>query len=85
MWQRGFPLPLTRQRRKVYLESEWNLLEEELSSSAVVVVVVAVVAEVLGSAVAEVAPSASGGDLSAPCSGSGDAPHEPAISKIKLG
>ena len=54
-------------------------------SSAVVVVVVAVVAEVLGSAVAEVAPSASGGDLSTPCSGSGDAPHEPAISKIKLG
>ena len=42
-----------------------------------------VVAVVLGSAVAEVAPSASGGDLSALCSGSGGAPHEPVFLKIK--
>ena len=48
-------------------------------SSAVAVVA----AEVLGSAVAEVAPSTSGGDLSALCSGSGGAPHEPVFSKIK--
>jgi hypothetical protein len=47
------------------------------------VVVAAVVAEVLGFAAAEVAPSASGGDLSAPCSGPGGAPHEPGISKVK--
>ena len=45
--------------------------------------VAVVVAEVLGSAVAEVAPSASGGDLSALCSDSGGAPHEPVFSKIK--
>lgn len=52
-----------------------------MSSSAVAVVA----AEVLGSAVAEVVPSTSGGDLSALCSGSGGAPHEPVFSKIKIG
>ena len=71
MRQRGFPLPLRRQRRKVCLELEWSFLEE--GSAAVEVVV----AEVLGFAAAGVVPSASGGGLSALCSGSGDAQHEP--------
>ena len=70
MWQQGFPLPSRRQWREACLESEWSFLEE----SAVVVVVAA---EVLSFAAAGVVPSASGGGLSALCSGSGDAPHEP--------
>lgn len=70
MQQRGFPLPLRRQRRKVCLELEWSFLEESVA-------VEVAVAEVLGFAAAGVVPSASGGGLSAPCSGSGDAQHEP--------
>lgn len=78
--QQGFPLP---SRRRVCLESEWNFLEEVLSSWAAVVVVVvtAVAAGVLGFAAAEAVPSASGGGLSALCSGSVDAPHEPIIKR----
>ena len=51
------------------------------SLAAVVVVVSAVAAGVLGFAAAEAVPSASGGGLSALCSGSTDAPHEPIIKR----
>lgn len=64
---------------KVCLESEWSSLVEE---SAVVVAVVAV--EVLGSAAVGVVPSASEGGLSALCSDSGDAPHEPIYTQKKI-
>lgn len=51
------------------------------SLAAVVVVVSAVAVGVLGFAAAEAVPSASGGGLSALCSGSVDAPHEPIIKR----